>query len=156
LDTGGGVARALDRLCADGPGPFFVANSDILVLDGVAPVCVRLAGAWRERDMDALLLLHPTARAFGYDGRGDFAMAPDGALRRRGEREVAPFIFAGVQMLHPRLFEDTPEGPFSLNLLYDRAEKAGRLFGLRHDGEWLHVGTPQALREVEDHLKKIL
>ena len=102
--------------------------------------------------MDLLLLLHPTAFALGYEGRGDFLMTPSGQLRRRLEREVAPFVFAGVQLLHPRALADCPEGPFSLNLLYDRAIEAGRLWGLRHDGEWFHVGTPEALKEVEDAL----
>ena len=149
LDTGGGVTKALPLL---GDKPFFVLNGDVVWLDGRVPALDRLAAAWDGEDMDALLLVHSTARAYGYDGRGDFFMSPDGVLRRRREREVAPFIFAGLQILHPRLLAGAPSGAFSLNRLYDAAAEAGRLYGLRHDGEWFHVGTPAALEEVEDAL----
>ena len=103
--------------------------------------------------MDALLLLQPTASAVGYEGRGDFVMDQLGRLRRRKEAKVAPFLFAGLQILKPSLFADTPDGPFSLNLLFDRALAAGRLRGLRHDGTWYHVGTPEDLRRVEAALR---
>jgi MurNAc alpha-1-phosphate uridylyltransferase len=152
LDTGGGVAKALPVL---GAKPFYVANSDIVVLDGIHPVFERLADAWRDADMDALLLVHPTVRAFGYDGLGDFVLTPDGVARRRREREIAPYLFAGLQVLAPRLFDRCPDGPFSLNLLYDRAADAGRLHGLVHDGLWMHVGTPDALGGAEDYLKRV-
>ncbi|HEX9789534.1 MAG TPA: nucleotidyltransferase family protein [Kiloniellales bacterium] len=150
LETGGGVRRALPLLGAD---PFYVVNGDVCWLDGVVPALDRLAAAWRDETMDALLLLQPTATAFGYDGRGDFRLDPLGQARRRGEREVVPFVFAGVQILHPRLFAGTPEGAFSLNLVYDKAAAAGRLYGVRHDGEWFHIGTPQGLRDVEEALQ---
>lgn len=150
LDTGGGVANVLPLL---GEGPLVVANSDIVLLNGVEPVVRRLARAWRGDEMAALLLVHPSVRAFGYEGRGDFMLAPDGRMRRRGEHEIAPYVFAGVQILHPGLFDDCPAGPFSLNRLYDRAESEGRLFGLLHDGEWMHVGTPEALARVERVLR---
>lgn len=152
LETGGGVANALQHL---GDNAFYVANSDIVILDGVEQAATRLANAWRDDDMDALLLLHRTVRAFGYDGRGDYNIGPDGRLMRRTEHEIAPYLFAGMQILHPRLFEGCPASAFSLNKLYDRAEEAGRLFGVVHDGEWLHVGTPQALEAVESHLRDI-
>jgi len=149
LETGGGVTKALPLL---GKKPFFVVNGDIVWLDGARPALVRLAEAWDDGAMDVLLLLHATAYAIGYHGRGDFMMAPGGALRRRGEREVAPYLFTGLQILHPRNFKGAPAGAFSLNLLYDRAADAGRLWGLRHDGEWFHVGTPDSLDDVEDAL----
>ena len=149
LETGGGVRKALSILGADA---FFVINGDVSWLDGPTPALERLAAAWDGEAMDALLLLHPTAFAVGYAGAGDFVLAPDGRMRRRGEREVAPFVFTGIQILHPRLFEDTPEGAFSLNLIYDKADAAERLWGLRHDGEWFHIGTPEGLRDVEDAL----
>jgi len=149
LETGGGVRQALPLLGAD---PFYVINGDVCWLDGVIPALDRLAAAWRDEAMDALLLLQPTATAFGYDGRGDFLLDSWGRARRRGEREVAPFVFAGVQILHPRLFDGTPEGAFSLNLVYDKAAADGRLYGVRHDGEWFHIGTPQGLRHVEEAL----
>jgi MurNAc alpha-1-phosphate uridylyltransferase len=111
-----------------------------------------LAQAWDDAAMDVLLLLQPTVSAIGYDGSGDYFADGAGRLRRRRGQAVAPFIFAGLQILHPRLFKDAPDGPFSLNLLYDRAEAAGRLWGLRHDGLWFHVGTPEGLAETESIL----
>ena len=149
LDTGGGVTAALSRL---GPDAFYVLNGDVVWLDGLEPTLGRLAKSWNDGEMDGLLLLQPVTDAFGYEGSGDFVMDPVGRLRRRREREQAPFVFAGVQLLHPRLFAAAPEGAFSLNLLYDRAIESERLWGLRHDGRWFHVGTPDALRGVEDAL----
>ncbi len=150
LDTGGGVTRALPQLGAE---PFYVVNGDSLWLNGCAPALARLAAAWDGERMDALLLLHPTAYAPTYSGVGDFLLAPSGAVRRRREREVAPFVFTGVQILHPRLFEGAPEGPFSLNRLYDKAAEAERLHGIRHDGEWFEIGTVEALGKVERYLR---
>jgi MurNAc alpha-1-phosphate uridylyltransferase len=152
LETGGGVKKALPLL---GPGPFFAVNAKILWLNGKIDALHRLAAAWDDARMDALLLLQPTATAVGYDGVGDFVMDPLGSIRRRREREVAPFLFSGIQLLHPRLFEGAPDGFFSLNLLYDRAIEAGRLHGLRHDGEWYHVSTPRQLAEVEQRLAEV-
>lgn len=146
LETGGGVKRALPLL---GDRPFFVINGDVVWRDGKVPALRRLAEAWDGRIMDALLLLQSTASALGYEGPGDFVMDQLGRLRRRKEAEVVPFLFAGLQILSPGLFEDAPDGPFSLNLLYDRALAAGRLYGLRHDGTWYHVGTPEDLERVE-------
>lgn len=142
LDTGGGVRNALARL---GDGPFLVANCDSLWLDGLRPAAARLADAWDDACMDALLMLHPTVFANDYDGRGDFFLDDDAIPRRRAELEVAPYLFAGFQILHPRLFDGAPDGAFSLNRLYDRAAEAGRLRGLVHDGEWYHTGTPEQL-----------
>ncbi len=149
LETGGGVRKALPLL---GEDAFFAINGDVCWLDGCTTALRRLAEAWNEAEMDALLLLHPTVHAVGYDGPGDFILTPEGRLRRRREREVAPLVFSGIQLFHPRLFEATPEGPFSLNLVYDKAAEAERLWGLRHDGQWFHIGTPENLRDVEDAL----
>lgn len=150
LETGGGVARALPLL---GAGPFYVVNSDIIWTDGGADTALaRLAQAWDDTRMDGLLLMQRTATALGYDGDGDFFLSADGVPTRRGARQVAPLLFSGVQILSPRLFTDAPSGKFSLNVLYDQALEAGRLFGLVHDGGWYHVGTPQALPVVEQAL----
>jgi MurNAc alpha-1-phosphate uridylyltransferase len=146
------IKKALPLL---GKGPFFSVNAKILWLDGKTNALHRLAEAWDDARMDALLLLQPTATAVGYDGVGDFVLDPLGTIRRRKEREVAPFLFSGIQLLHPRLFEGSPDGFFSLNLLYDRAIEAGRLHGLRHDGEWYHVSTPRQLTEVEERLAEV-
>jgi MurNAc alpha-1-phosphate uridylyltransferase len=146
LDTGGGVKRALPKL---GKEPFLIHNSDSLWIDGVQSNLKRLAAAFDPETMDCLLLLALGSASLGYDGRGDFVMAADGVLRRRPEREVAPFVFTGVSIAHPRLFDDTPDGPFSLNLVWDRAIQHGRLHGIRLDGVWMHVGTPDALADAE-------
>jgi MurNAc alpha-1-phosphate uridylyltransferase len=150
LGTGGGVVKALPQL---GGGPFFHLNSDSIWIDGVKPNLARLRAAFDAGKMDALLLLAPTTGSVGYAGRGDFAMAPDGRLTRRGEREVAPFVFAGAAILSPALFKDAPPGEFALTLLFDRAAEAGRLFGLRLDGLWMHVGTPDAIAAAEAAIK---
>ena len=142
LETGGGVRQALPHL---GDDPFYVANADIVWRDGTVPALHRLARAWDGDRMDALLLLTATVRSTGYTGDGDFLMDPGGGLTRRPERTVAPFVFTGVQIVHPRLFEAAPDGPFSMNLLYDQALEAGLLFGIAHDGDWYHVGTPNAI-----------
>lgn len=141
LETGGGVARALDRL----DNAFFVVNSDVLWLDGTQFALTRLARAFVAERMDAVLLLQRAVGAVGYDGNGDYFLDPLGTPRRRGEREVAPYVFTGVQLLHRRLFAGVEETVFSLNRLYDQAEAAGRLHAIVHDGEWYHVGTPQGL-----------
>ncbi len=150
LGTGGGVVNALPQL---GGGPFFHVNSDTLWLDGVSPNLDRLAATFDPARMDALLLLAATANSIGYSGRGDYAMTPDGALRRRGERDVVPFVFAGVAILSPALFKDAPAGDFSLTTLFDRASEAGRLAGLRLDGLWMHVGTPDAVTAAETAIR---
>lgn len=146
LGTGGGVVNALPRL---GGAPFFHINSDTLWIDGVAPNLRRLAETFDPQAMDALLLLASTTDSIGYSGRGDYTMTPEGALRRRGERDVAPFVFAGVALLSPALFIGAPEGEFSLTKLFDRASEAGRLAGLRLEGRWMHVGTPEAVAQAE-------
>jgi MurNAc alpha-1-phosphate uridylyltransferase len=146
LGTGGGIAKALPEL---GDAPFFLVNSDTLWLDGVKPNFTRLAAAFDPEAMDALLLMAPTACSIGYVGRGDFAMLPDGRLRRRAEREVVPFVYAGAAILAPALFSDAPSGAFPLTLLFDRAGDKGRLFGLRLEGVWMHVGTPEAVAAAE-------
>ena len=146
LGTGGGIAKALPQL---GDAPFFLVNSDTLWLDGVKPNFVRLAEAFDPATMDALLLLAPTTGSIGYTGRGDYMMLPDGRLRRRAEREVVPFIYAGAAILSPALFADAPTGAFALTRLFDRAGESGRLFGLRMDGVWMHVGTPDAVAAAE-------
>ena len=149
LETGGGVTNALGLL---GDEAFYVVNADAFWLNGSMDALGRLAASWDDETMDGLLLLHSTVDAYGYDGRGDFLCAADGRLTRRPESEVAPWLFTGIQILHPRLFRDAPEGAFSLNLLYDRALEAERLFGVVHDGEWFHVGTPEGLDEAETYL----
>lgn len=152
LETGGGIKKALKLL---GNAPFFAHNADSIWVEGYASTLERMAGLFGEKTMDALLLLAPFNRAAGYEGLGDFDMAADGTLRRRAEKRVSPFAFTGLQLLHPRAFAGTPDGAFSMNLVWDKAAEAGRLYGLRLDGTWLHVGTPEGLREAEAALREL-
>jgi MurNAc alpha-1-phosphate uridylyltransferase len=146
LNTGGGVVKALAAL---GREPFFHVNSDTIWIDGVKPNLERLAEAFDPATMDALLLLAPVSTSIGYPGRGDFTMAPDGRLTRRGERDTVPFVYAGAAILRPELFKNAPAGAFSLTTLFQRAEAVDRLHGLRLEGVWMHVGTPEAIKDAE-------
>ena len=154
LETGGGVFRALPHL---GDRPFFTANADIIWRDGPGgPALRRLAQAWDDDAMDALLLLARRDGAFGYDGPGDFFCDSDGApLRRRGEAAAAPYVFAGVQIIRPQAFAGFSDGAFSLNRVWDRLAAKGRLRGLVHDGGWWHVGDPAALEQADAQLRQI-
>jgi MurNAc alpha-1-phosphate uridylyltransferase len=147
LGTGGGVINALPAL---GGGPFFHVNSDTIWIDGVSSNLNRLARVFDPVRMDGLLLLAAAATSIGYSGRGDFTMAPDGLLARRGERQVAPFVYAGAAIFTPAFFAGVPPGPSSMSPLFDRAIESGRLFGLRLEGVWMHVGTPEAVQAAED------
>jgi MurNAc alpha-1-phosphate uridylyltransferase len=148
LDTGGGVARALPLLGQ----AFYVVNADVFWLDGTDSALARLARAFDAERMDAVLLLQRTVSAVGYEGGGDYFLDALGKPRRRREREVAPYVFSGIQLLHCRLFEGAGDPVFPLTRLYDRAEARGRLHALVHDGEWFHVGTPQGLAATRERL----
>ena len=152
LETGGSVKNALPLL---GDGPFFVLNGDGLWQDGRIPMLTRMEAAWDPVRMDALLLLHPFDKTIGREGRdrGDYFLGSDGRARHRGDADRAPYFFASVSICDSRLFKDSPDDPFSLLKLWNRAEAVGRLHGLVHDGQWFHVGTPQALADAERALQ---
>ncbi|HEV7263950.1 MAG TPA: nucleotidyltransferase family protein [Falsiroseomonas sp.] len=150
LETGGGVKAALPHL---GSQPFVAVNGDAFWLDGPNAALRRMAAAFDPAEMDALLLLVRTAHVDGETGRGDFLLDPLGRARRPKECEIAPYLFGGVQILSHALFEGMPEGPFSLNRVYDRAVENGRLFGLVHDGAWFHLSTPRDLARAETMLR---
>jgi MurNAc alpha-1-phosphate uridylyltransferase len=151
LDSGGGVKKALGQL---GKQPFFLLNSDSFWLEGSTPNLSLLENCWDEEKMDMLLLLSPMTNAIGFSGSGDFDMMPDGILKRRAERKIAAFAYAGAAIIHPRIFTDTPDEPFSLNLLFNKAIEEERLYGCRMNGLWLHVGTPDAIAEAEAAIAK--
>ncbi len=150
LETGGGLVQAQAMIAAD---PFLVVNSDNYWIDGPADTLHLLASLWREGEMDALLLLVPQARAGNHGGQGDFHMRADGRLARREKGKVAPFVFTGIQMVSKRLLRDAPEGPFSTNILWDRAIEEGRCFGAVHQGLWFDVGNPAAIKATERALE---
>jgi len=149
LDTGGGTRAALEVL---GPDPFYVVNGDAFWLNSTAPALQRLAAAF-DPEVDGVLLVHRTFQVHAEVGLGDFMVDKWGLLRRRAEREVAPYIYAGVQLIAPALLDGMPDGPFSMNLAWDRAIAAGRLRAVVHDGLWFHLSTPSDLADAESVLQ---
>lgn len=152
LDTGGALVRA--RPFFD-EKPVMTFNADSLWVEGMGSNLNRLMAFWDDASMDCLMLLAPTWNTIGEVGKGDFHMDGIGRLRRREMHRVTPFIWPGVQIIHPRLLDGAPDSKFSTNILWDRAIEAGRLFGLRLDGRWMHIGTPEAVGEAEDYLRQL-
>lgn len=151
LDSGGGIANALPHLGSD---PFYLINADSFWIEGYLPNLTRMAEIWNSDEMDIMLLLSGMEKAVGFSSRGDFSMDEAGRLLRRGEKKVAPFAYAGAAILKPSIFDGAPQGVFSLNKQFDEALEKERLFGLRLEGLWLHVGTPDAIREAEEAIAK--
>lgn len=147
LETGGGIKNALKLFDSE---EFFVVNSDVICISGKIPALQRLWKNFDKEKMDALLLLHKVEDAVGYEGDGDFFIEDDGSLRRRLMSEKAPFVYTGVQIISRQLFNDSPDGAFSLNLLYNKNLK--RIGALVHDGSWLHVGSEKELKQAEKWL----
>jgi MurNAc alpha-1-phosphate uridylyltransferase len=152
METGGGLVQAAPLIDCD---PFLALNSDNLWIDGPADTLRLLASQWDDKKMDALLLLVPQARALNHKGMGDFHMDRSGRIRRRERSHVAPFVFTGIQIVSKRLLRDAPEGPFSTNILWDRAIDEGRCFGAVHQGLWFDVGTPQSIQMTETALENV-
>jgi MurNAc alpha-1-phosphate uridylyltransferase len=146
LDQGGGIVKALPQLDSD---PFFICNTDAFWLEGPRSNLARLVEAWDPERMDVLLLVAGTATSVGVDWPGDFTMEPDGRLVRREERLVAPFVFSGVGLIKPSLFEGETREVFGLAPTLFAAAEKGRLYGVRLEGVWLHVGTPEAIEDAE-------
>jgi N-acetyl-alpha-D-muramate 1-phosphate uridylyltransferase len=151
LDQGGGIAKALPLL---GPEPFLITNTDAFWIEGPADNLRRLAAAWDPERMDILLLVAGAAASVGIDSPGDFHMAPDGRLAQRAEREIAAFIYTGAGILKPSLFQAETRDVFPLAPFFFEAARAGRLFGQRLDGLWLHVGTPEAIEDAEREIAR--
>jgi len=138
-----------------GNDPIFTFNSDSVWIEGRRPTMRRMVEAWDPARMDALLMIASATNTIGEVRRGDFSMAADGQLSRRQEQSVAPFMYAGVQIIDPTLFDEGPEGAFSTNFVWDRAIERGRLFGLRMEATWMHVGTPEDLADAERFLRDL-
>ena len=152
LGTGGGIMRALSNFAGE---PFFVHNSDTIWAEGFGHALDRLVQRWDPDAMDSLLLMASLVTAMGYEGRGDFMMDPEGRLTRVPDGKLSPFAYPGACIVHPRLFDGAPQGAFPLLMLWEQAIERGRLFGMRLDGVWMHVGTPEALHEAEEFLADI-
>ena len=151
LDQGGGIKKVLPHL---GDGAFFLCNTDAFWLEGPRSNIARLAARWDPDRMDVLLLVAATTSSVGVDWPGDFTMLSDGRLKKREERAVAPFVYAGVGIMKTSLFAATPDGPVRLSPYFVEAADRNRLFGQRLDGQWLHVGTPEAIEEAEKTIKR--
>ncbi len=152
LETGGGVQKALPLLKGKA---FFVLNGDAVLLNGPTPTLRRMKDFWNAADMDVLLLLLPSAKAIGYNGPGDFTLDNRSIPAFREERNTAPYVFSGVQILAHNTFENRPRGKWSLREIYQDAITKGRARALVHDGDWLHVGTPEGLEVAEDYFAKL-
>ena len=151
LDTGGGAARALPLL---GSKPFLIHNSDTLWIERKVANLPRLASAFDETRMDALLLLAERQSSLGYHGSGDFHLGADGRLKRVARGEMSDHVFAGASIATPRLLRAPPMGAFSLNVAWDRAMAEGRLFGISLEGVWMHIGDPGSLAAAEARLRR--
>ena len=149
LGTGGGILKALPYF---EDKPFFVHNSDSVWVEGIGHALDRMKAFWNPEEMDALLLLAPMVTALGFEGTGDFFLDPEGHIARVPEQRVSPFAYPGVQIVHPRIFENAPRGEFSMNILWNRSIEKERLFGIRLDGVWMHVGTAEAVHEAQAFL----
>lgn len=150
LETGGGVMHARDKI---GTEPFLIHNSDSVWIEPDNGNLERLLSVWDDERMDTLMLLAPSATSLGYDGKGDFFMDDNGRLARQHGERLAPHVFAGVSIAHPRLFENAPSGKFSLNVLWNEAIARQRIYGVVMEGTWMHVGDPQALQDAEDAIR---
>jgi MurNAc alpha-1-phosphate uridylyltransferase len=153
LGTGGGIFKVLSKF---GGEPFFVHNSDSIWVEGCGHALDRLKARWNPDTMESLLLMASLVTAIGYEGPGDFLMDAEGRLSRVPEKKISPFAYPGVYIMHPRLFEGAKPGAFSVNPFWDLAIERGRLYGIRLDGVWIHVGTPEAVAEAEAYLTDLL
>jgi MurNAc alpha-1-phosphate uridylyltransferase len=149
LDTGGALKRALPQFENE---PVFTYNSDSIWLESLGSNLGRMAAMWDDAAMDCLMLMAPTFSSIGFDGKGDFTMDANGRLKRREPQRLAPFAWPGVQIIHPRLIARGPDGAFSTNKLWDLAIAQERLFGIRLDGKWMHIGTPEAKAEADQFM----
>jgi N-acetyl-alpha-D-muramate 1-phosphate uridylyltransferase len=170
LETGGGLKQALPLLGSD---PFLVINSDIIWLDEPEPAprtvdapqlgpagfmesaLDRLTRHWDDNRMDILLLAQSRARAVGYDRGEDHLFIKPGNTIGWEEPE-APYIMAGIAVMHPRIVQAAPGGKFSVKILWHQALSRTRLFCLPHHGQWFQTGTPEDIKQAESILKRDL
>lgn len=153
LDTGGAVLEALNSGGLKRDSPFLVVNGDSFWLDGPTPALRRMIDGFDAHSVDALLLVARTATIIGDVGSGDFAIEDDSRVRRRHENEIVPYMFAGVQVVSPALFQGIRHGAFSMNALWDEAIVAGRIQAVVHDGPWFHLSRPADIAGTERALR---
>jgi MurNAc alpha-1-phosphate uridylyltransferase len=150
LETGGGLKKALPLLGSD---PVFTINSDIIWLDDRESALERLARQWEDAKMDVLLLTQSKAKAIGHDKGEDHLFIKPGNTIEWNEQE-APYIIAGIGIVHPRILLNAPDGKFSVKILWHQALKQNRLACLPHRGQWFQTGSIEDIQTAENHLVK--
>jgi MurNAc alpha-1-phosphate uridylyltransferase len=151
LDQGGGIRKAFKYL---NDGPFFICNTDAFWLEGPQSNLGRLVDAWEPETMDIALLVASAATSVGVDWPGDFSMDAQGRLTKRSEGEVVPFVYAGIGIVKPELFRNESREVFKLAPYFFEAARQGRLFGVRLEGLWMHVGTPEMIDAAERAVRR--
>ncbi len=156
LDTGGGVYKALDHF---GDKPFFIHNSDSVWVENGHDNLSEMVKNFDPQKMDNLLCLANKNTSLGYDGNGDFLLSNEGVISRKPSDVASDHVFIGASIANKNLFEKSvPEnrlkGPFSLNKLWDVSIAKKRVYGIKHQGIWMHVGTTEALSEAEDCIRQ--
>ncbi|MEP7210049.1 MAG: nucleotidyltransferase family protein [Alphaproteobacteria bacterium] len=149
LETGGGVIKALPLL---GEAPFFAINTDVTWATPGDTTYLKMAEAYNPDTMDALLLLADMGATLGYRGHGDFFLTHDGLLERRGQRERAPYVFAGTHITRAEKLRGYKAEPFSANTYWNAMGRVGRLYGTVMQPFWMHVGDPAGRDEAEARL----
>ena len=152
LETGGGIKKALPLL---GDKPIITHNCDSIWVEGMGKTLPRLLEAYDAEKMDALLVLAVTANIVGDVARGDFTMDAEGRIEWREVNSVAPFMYTGVQIIKPELYAPVTDTAFSTTKVWRGLIENQRAYGLRHDGVWMHVGTPEALEDAEAFLRDL-
>lgn len=149
MNSGGGLAKGLKLL---DEGPALVMNADLFWVGekaGAQSNLQRLAEFFDPEFMDMALLCVRLEDTTGHNGKKDFSLGADGGLRRYRDGMDNPVVYAGAIALDTQLFADAPKNPFNLNIYFDRAIERERLFGLMLEGQWMTVGTPEAIDEAE-------
>lgn len=155
MNSGGGLAKGL-KLLDD--GPVLVMNADLFWVGeqpGVPSNLARLASFFDAETMDMALLCVRNEHTTGHNGKLDFSLGEDGRLSRYREGMPNPVVYAGAIAMHSRLFADAPTDAFNLNIYFDRAIAQNRLFGIVLSGHWMTVGTPEAIGEAEDAIRRL-
>ena len=152
LETGGGIKHALPKMKREA---FFVINSDALWLDSPGKnLLTNMMNAWDPEKYDMMLMLQPLDKAQGASGNGDYSIVDNRPVRRTTPDIKVPYLYGGVLICHPCVFDNEPEGKYWLIGIFDRLQRENRLGFYINDGEWFHVGDPKAREIAEEKLGK--
>lgn len=156
MNSGGGLAKGLKLLR---PGPVLVMNADLFWVGeevGQLSNLEKLSRFFEPTRMDMAMLCVDMDRTTGHNGKKDFNLAEDGLLTRYQDGEPHPVVYAGAIAMDSRLLDDAPTDAFNLNIYFDRAIAKNRLFGVSLDGQWITVGTPDAIEDAEQTIASTL